>query len=250
MHLDMPGLTNFEALSMQLSDSRSHRRVGPPRPRVQQRALLAAALVLGGCSPATLNELRGDPYPLDALSRDAGRDDPCPAVELTTYSGTALRIRPAVQVASAFVAHLQRFERLAVRVGLQTYGRAPSTVRHAGTYVCRPVRSSRSARWSEHAFGNAIDVTGFDFERAQTDPAASSSPPSLPLALRRRFVVRVAQHWAASSDASAQLHQSFLRRLAAALAEQDVFRALIGPPDPRHRTHLHCDMGPWRYRNI
>ncbi|HMI91111.1 MAG TPA: extensin family protein [Polyangiales bacterium] len=249
MLLAIRGLKNSEAVSTQLSDSRSHGLTGPLR----RHALLAAALLLGGCSPAALNELRGDPYPLDEHSRDAASDEPCPAVELMTYAGTALRFRPAVRVASPFVAHLQRFERVALRVALQTYGRAPATVRHAGTYVCRPVRSSRAGRWSEHAFGNAIDVIGFDFERAAQDPkdpAASSSPASLPVALRRRFVVRVAQHWAASSDASVQLHGTFLRRLAAALADENVFRAMIGPSDPRHRTHLHCDMGPWRYQNI
>jgi hypothetical protein len=212
--------------------------------------LIILAASACACSQAALNELRGDPYPLDERSRDAASSDPCPAIELVSYGGTLFRFRPAVRVATPFVAHLQRFERVAARVAQQTYGRVPQAVRHAGAYVCRPVRSSRGGRWSEHAFGNAIDVVGFDFDRVAAATAASSSPPSLPPALRRRFAVRVEQHWNASADPSARLHQAFLRRLATELAQEDVFRGLIGPSDPRHRTHLHCDMGPWQYRNI
>ena len=85
-----------------------------------------------------------------------------------------------------------------MQVSQQTYGRAPAVVRHAGAYVCRPVRSTAVQRWSEHAFGNAIDVVGFDFERAaRVRPSAASVsadagtrmafPPSLPSALQRKY---------------------------------------------------------------
>ena len=57
----------------------------------------------------------------------------------------------------------RRFERVVVRIAQQTYGRASAVLRNAGAYVCRPVRSSTVQRWSEHAFGNAVDVVGFDF---------------------------------------------------------------------------------------
>ena len=231
------------------------------------RLLLSAWLVALGaaCSgPAlrgALNELGGDGYPLDDRSRETGPDAGCPQVELATYSGTRLRYRPAVRVTPPFAARLPRFEQAVERVAQQTYGRPPAVVRHAGAYVCRPVRSSTARRWSEHAFGNAIDVIGFDFERAPrvatTGSAADggvrvppAAAPPLPAALRRRFSVRVATHWQAKPDAASQLHQRFLRELAALLAREDVFRGLIGPPDPLHRTHLHCDMAPWQYRNL
>lgn len=36
------------------------------------------------------------------------------------------------------------------------------TVHHAGTYSCRRQRGNSSGEWSEHAFANAWDITGFE----------------------------------------------------------------------------------------
>src|SRR5688500_12410366 len=130
--------------------------------------LLSAALLLAACSQggpgAVFNTMRADPYPLDSLTREANPGDPCPEVAITAYAGENLPYRPSLKVALPFVARLAQFEAVVTRVSMATYGRAPSAVRHAGAYQCRPIRA-RSVRWSEHAFGNAIDVVGFDFAR-------------------------------------------------------------------------------------
>lgn len=220
-------------------------------------ALLVALLVSTSCTQgglgAAINKLRGDPYPLDEHSREASPDATCPELALSTYRGDTMRFQPAVKVAEPFVARLALFEGVVARVSTQVYGRAAHTIRHAGAYLCRPIRN-RSARWSEHAFGNAIDVVGFDFTRADkkaaTSDAAVEPAVEIPARLQRPFQVRVAKHWNAGESEADQLHQAFLRRLIEALDDDDVFRAMIGPADPNHRTHFHLDMGPWRYRRI
>jgi hypothetical protein len=220
-------------------------------------ALLAG--LLSACSQgglgAMLSQLRGDPYALDDQSRDANPGDPCPELALQTYSGELLRFQPPLKIAVPFATRLAQFEAVVKRVSLETYGRAPSAIRHAGAYLCRPIRA-RASRWSEHAFGNAIDIVGFDFARVRKADAAAASdagvalPGALPPPLRKTFQVRVGKHWAASQDELSQLHSSFLHRLVTSLQDEEVFRAMIGPPDPSHLTHLHFDMGPWRYQRI
>jgi hypothetical protein len=219
-----------------------------------------STLLVASCSQtdfgAALNKLRGDAYPLDGYSRDANPGDACPEVALVTYQGGRVRFQPAARVAQPFVARLVLFERVLVKVSEATYGRAPRTLRHAGAYVCRPIRA-RASRWSEHAYGNAIDVMGFDFVRpTRADLGAAADAGAVPLstlpaALRRPFQVSVLKHWQASEPSElGQLHREFLHRLIDELDSEDVFRALIGPADPNHRNHFHLDMGPWRYKRV
>lgn len=221
----------------------------------KRTGLLLATVLLAGCSQggmgAIFNPAPSTPYALDNVSRDANPGDPCPEVTIIAYRGDQLPYQPAIKVAEPFVAHLAQFETVVTRVSLATYGRAPSAVRHAGAFLCRPIRT-RSERWSEHAFGNAIDVVGFDFARVSKPKgdAGVPSPLTLPPALSRAFQVRVTKHWDASEGEAELLHRGFLRSLVSALREDDVFRAMIGPADPDHRTHLHLDMGPWRYERI
>jgi len=212
--------------------------------------VLLTACTQGGLG-AVFNTMRGDSYALDDLSRDAHAGDACPQVTTTSYRGEQLRYQPALTVAEPFVARLQRIDIVVTRVALASYGRAPSAVRHAGAYLCRPI-GNNTARWSEHAFGNAIDVVGFDFARVPkpTGDAGVLAPVVLPAALSRPFQVRVTRHWSATEGEAELLHRAFLHNLVDALRADDVFRAMIGPADPDHRTHLHLDMGPWRYERI
>jgi hypothetical protein len=196
---------------------------------------------------AAWNSLRGDAYALDEIERfieDGGRPE-CDPTALVRHGGTHLRYRSSVQVNPAFVARLERFERVVSELATEIYGRAPSRLRHLGAYSCRPSRR-RAYRLSEHALGNAIDVMGFDFARATR---AENLPPDLPKALRGAFQVRVERHWTAvPDDLVAAAHARFLRELSERLSERrDVFRVMIGPSRRDHADHFHFDMSPWRY---
>ena len=196
---------------------------------------------------AAWNSLRGDAYELDGVERflEEGTRVHCDASTLVRHGGTHLRYQSSVQVDPAFRERLVRFEQLVMEVAAEVYGRAPTRLHHFGAYSCRSSRR-RAYRVSEHALGNAIDVTGFDFARAtQHQPLSEGLPPEL----RRPFQIRVARHWslpAASPSASA--HARFLRELAARLSDRsDVFRVMIGPSRSDHSDHFHFDMSPWHY---
>jgi Extensin-like protein C-terminus len=193
------------------------------------------------------NSLRGDAYALDGVERflEDGERPVCAPQSMVRHAGTHLRYQSSVQINPAFRERLERFERVVSEVAVEIYGRAPSRLQHFGAYSCRSSRR-RSYRLSEHALGNAIDVTGFDFPRA---PRGEALPPGLPAGLRRGFQVRVARHWLGDpDDPTAAAHARFLRELSARLTERhDVFRVMIGPSRRDHADHFHFDMSPWRY---
>ena len=214
--------------------SGSARRIG--------RAALALATCCGAIAaqPARADEL---PYALDGLPREAAAGPfRCPEVEHALYRGTSLRYDPPAFVHPGFRERLARFEEVVRDVAVETYGRAPRTVRNLGTYACR--RMTTSPDWlSEHAFGNAIDVAGFDFDAA---PRGEPLAAGLDRAFRSGFEVRVLAHWS-GRHAHAAVHARFLHTLAARLVPRaDVFRVLLGPAYPGHKSHFHCDMAPVR----
>lgn len=206
--------------------------------------LVSSALPSLSCGGAGFltryNALRSDPYPLDVIDRDIVPDAAlaCPEIELVTHRGEALRYEPPVRVAPPFLERLQRFERIVTSVAVSTYGRAPSRVLNAGAYSCRPVRH-RSYRLSEHALGNALDLVGFRFGPLRAD---QTLPVGAPNALRRAFDVNLVRAWA-----GADVHRRFVEGLFAALEQERVFRALLGPGHEAHREagHFHVDCGPW-----
>lgn len=193
------------------------------------------------------NRLRGDPYPLDELTRHLESADdplPCNGPDLTVYKGSELSMLPT-RMHPAFAERLARLERAAIEVGEEVYGRAPARIRHMGAYVCRKSRF-RARRISEHALGNAIDVLGFDFAPAKSAQDAEHLPPGL----RWSFQVSVARHWTPRPDAASALHAEFLKKLTDRVLEDSIFRVALGPSHRGHHDHFHFDMSPWTYSHL
>jgi len=183
-------------------------------------------------------------YPLDAAPRAAAPKGPavCRPKQLVQYRGTRVKLEPPSPVFEPFVGRLQRFEETLVEIGTRVYGRAPAAMVHVGTYVCRNVEAEQS-HLSEHAFGNAIDVTAFRFPALDS---AASKTSRLPRALRSAFTVSV-RSYRSTRGAAGERHRRFFLELSQALREEGLFRTAIGPADARHRSHLHLDMAPWSY---
>lgn len=214
--------------------------------------------VLVGCAghelAARWNELRGDPYPLDNVSRELvpGNAAVCPELTFTRYAGEHVPYSRPALVEQAFIAKLKRFEAVAVELGHTFYRRAPTLLRHYGVRVCRTVRGN-STRLSEHALGNAIDVVGFHFPRLtqQQRTTENVEPPrtaeGLPRRLHSAFEVNVREHWGGGRQPIEQRHQRFLRALVDRVTEDNIFRGVIGPGREGHADHLHFDQSPWGY---
>lgn len=176
-------------------------------------------------------------YPLDDRSRVAGSGTiACPVVELTDHAGDGIAFDPPARVAPPFRERLRELERVLREVSMPFYGRPPSALLVASSYDCRSI-SGRGERLSEHALGNAIDITGFRFDRLD-----SASAPG--------FEVRIERHWKARGDATQELHARFLEALTRALIARDVFRTLLGPAHRDHADHFHFDMAPHYYVDL
>src|SRR5688572_19512066 len=209
-------------------------------------ALGAAALVLGRHeSTASADE---EDYPLDDISRSVPRHGPlrCPKDDLVVYKGTSVRYDVPTRVHPAFQERLEMMEKVVVDLAEEIYGRAPSRLVHAGTFVCRRI-GGYPELLSEHGLGNAIDVEGFDFPPLPKD---ASPPRDLPKALRGAFSVRMSTHWKTKTGPAA-VHRRFLHTLGHRLvARKDIFRVLLGPSYPGHTTHYHFDVAPYRLVDI
>lgn len=190
-----------------------------------------------------------DDYELDALDRSGparGKKPACEHDAIVAYRGKIVRYEVPASVHRAFVPRLERFERIVAEVGAEVYGRAPKLLHHAGGYMCR---TSWRGRMSEHAFGNALDVDGFTFAPLSKSELAELKSRGIELsaAERRGFRVDVGETWRATAPSRAQAKRFFALLLERVRARHDVFRGMIGPPDPAHTTHLHLDAGPWTF---
>ena len=131
-----------------------------------------------------------------------------------------------------------RFEQVACEVGQAVYGRPPTRLQHIGSLVCRRMRGHPEL-FSEHAFGNALDVTGFSYPPLEE----SLLPPGVHPVFGNAFSVTVGRHWRPQPGV-AGLHSTFLRRLMRALiARADIFRCVLGPAAQGHSRHFHFDCG-------
>lgn len=183
---------------------------------------------------------------LEAVPRvlPPGAPLPCEGLPLVRYRGTHIRFQRPVRVHRDFAPKLEAFEKLVTDVAMAHYGRAPRRLRHLGGYNCRRMR--RYPNWvSEHALGNALDVSGFAFGPLKTKSAAK-----LPRRLRRAFTVDVETHYRKKRGIAAH-HARFLQALAKAVIERpDVFSVVLGPGWPGHENHFHFDAAPYRVIEI
>ena len=187
-------------------------------------------------------------YPLDTVDRAVKTRRGkvvCPKLAFVSYRGTGVRYHRAVRVHPAFAKRLVEFEKVGNTVALEVYGRVPRTMKHMGAYNCRRI-GGYPEFLSEHALGNGIDVAGFDFGPL---PRAERRKSPLPRALQRSFKVRLGKHWQRTGRWA--VHARFLDTLARRLvAREDIFRVLLGPAFPGHKTHFHFDVAPWRLVDI
>ena len=105
---------------------------------------------------------------------------------------------------------------------MQHFGKRVAKIHHVGGYTCRGIAGTR--KWSQHAFGNAIDVIGFDL----TDGTR----------------ILVSRDWRTKGARANFLHD-------VARGACQVFRVVLTPAyDKAHHDHFHLDTGPDRLCGI
>ena len=131
--------------------------------------------------------------------------------------------RPATM--SCFLADkLDAFERGAVqKLAMQDLGRNVVRIDHLGAYSCRAI-NGRHDKLSEHAYGFAIDISGFRLSDGTS--------------------VTVERDWARSGPKSDFLHH-------VARAACGYFSVVLTPnSNADHFNHFHLDLGPSRLCSV
>ena len=94
---------------------------------------------------------------------------------------------------------------------------------HAGTYSCRRQNGNSSGAWSEHAYANAWDITGFELEDGR--------------------VISVLKHWRSDGSKEGRAKAKFLNKSRGSACR--LFRVVLSPDyNAAHKDHFHLDQGP------
>lgn len=129
---------------------------------------------------------------------------------LTPYSAT-------LQMTCAETAAVYMWERHVVRpAAVEIFDSPIARIETYGSFSCRNIAGSK--RLSQHAFGNAIDISGFRLEDGR--------------------VIDVKAHWGKGGREG-----RFLKRVHEGACE--LFSVTLGPDyNAAHADHFHMDMGP------
>ena len=101
------------------------------------------------------------------------------------------------------------------------FGHGITQIDNASSYVCRLRNNQASGKMSEHAFANAIDVSGLVFDDGSR--------------------ISVKQDWSGLlSIIGASPKAKFLKRIRGEAC--NYFTTVLGPGDPNHDDHFHVDL--------
>jgi hypothetical protein len=187
--------------------------VAHPRP-----PLVAAAPVLVDPASACFHSLDQLHVDYDRVA-DFHSAEGCGIDQAIRLKNLSIPLNRPLLLACPTALSLADFEaQIVIPAAQATLGHPVKTMTSAGSYDCRGQRSDHPERISEHAFGKAIDITGFTFEDGTR--------------------VTVLKNWF-GKDANA----AFLHQVAAGACHW--FSVVLTPKSNKlHRDHLHLDNGP------
>jgi hypothetical protein len=151
--------------------------------------------------------------PLPAISQgECGAPHP---LRVSSLSGSLQISSPATVVCPVAEALARWSHEVVVAEAQRHLETEPSRIAIGTSYECRSRNRQEGAMLSEHAFANAVDISGFEF--------------------RNRKAVQIGDHAAETPEA---LFQAAIRTQACAY-----FTTVLGPgSDAAHATHLHLDL--------
>ena len=181
---------------------------GPRQPAALDNAEPAAAARPGAASP---------PYPpRDPTYGESVPVSPSREAPLATRS-VAATVTPAATLACPVVSALDRWVSEAIQPAAQRwFGQPVVEIKQISAYSCRGMNGNPRARISEHAFGNALDISAF--------------------VLADGHVVTIRRGWAGTPE-----EQGFLRDVQSAACS--MFSTVLAPGSNRfHYDHIHVDL--------
>lgn len=151
--------------------------------------------------------------------QDEARGESCGLYDALTLDQTMTPYSATLQMTCAEAAALYTWERHVARpLAIDLLGSPIARIETYGSFSCRNIAGTR--RRSEHALGNAVDISGFRLEDGR--------------------LIDVKTYWNTHSKEG-----KFLRRVHNGAC--DVFSVTLGPDyNAAHADHFHMDMGSGR----
>jgi len=204
-------------------------------PRLVLRAVLFALIVaaLSGCGGASapvesgaacLAELDAQAVAYRPIDMGDPADSRCHVATPVKVSRIEVPLNHPAAMSCLLAARLDAFERGAVqKLAMDDLGHRIVRIDHLGAYSCR-ANTGRPARLSEHAYGLAIDISGFR--------------------LSDGTIVNVERDWPKPGPRG-----TFLHHLARAACG---YFSVVLTPDSNadHFNHFHLDLGPDRLCSV
>jgi hypothetical protein len=138
-------------------------------------------------------------------------------LKVSAFSDGQVSIGPIATLGCPMTAAIDRWMQTVVQpAAIAWFGMPIIELKQMGTYSCRTRNNIHGARLSEHAFGNALDISGFKLANGQS------------VTVKRDFLRGVPQA------------QGFLREVFAGACAQ--FKTVLGPGARYHDDHFHLDL--------
>jgi hypothetical protein len=193
--------------------------------------LVLAALSACGHAPepalsgaACLADLNAHAVAYTQIDMGAPKDPHCVVPFPVKVSRVEVPLARSATMSCFLADRLDAFEREAVqKLAIAEFGRPVTRIDHLGAYSCR-VSTGRHDRLSEHAYGLAIDISGFRLADGTS--------------------ISVERDWSRSGPKSTFLHQL-------ARAACGYFSVVLTPnSNADHFNHFHLDLGPDRLCSV
>lgn len=157
--------------------------------------------------------------------RDFHTEEGCGIDQNVRVDKSPIPLSKPAEMSCGFAATLAEFEIRVVRPAAKRLLHKPvTTLAHVGTYACRGERGGNAARLSQHAYGKAIDIIGFELEGGER--------------------VSVLKDWHGSGAKAQFLHE-------VAKGACSIFDVVITPNhNSFHLDHIHVDTGPYKLCGI
>ncbi|GGE42245.1 hypothetical protein GCM10007276_19430 [Agaricicola taiwanensis] len=138
--------------------------------------------------------------------------------KVSALAGGTVPISRAVPLSCSMIPALENWVRQKIQpAAYMHFGMPVVELKVMGSYNCRTMNHRKGASLSEHAFANALDVSGFKLLDGRT--------------------IIIKKHWKSGTEAE----RTFLRDVHGGAC--DYFRTVLGPgSDALHYDHLHLDL--------
>jgi hypothetical protein len=186
----------------------------PPKPAIPAAPAVAVETPHGpatGCDQRLAAIAAFVPRPSVAGPGQCGGADLVSLRAVRLADGHEIAIEPPAVLRCEMAESLAAWVRDEVAPRFAARGSALTAVRQADSYTCRNRDNAKTGRISEHAHGNALDISSFvTADRRSIAPTDVNEPKALREALR----------------------ETACRR----------FTTVLGPGEPAHDTHIHLDV--------